>query len=197
MKKFPGVFVVLFLCLWPLAAFTMAPQSPQATASSHPTKYCVLKLAPLRSGQQTSDVLYSQCFSTFSASIAAATNGHTHLPASVKPQNLTQAMLNAYSARNTPQTSYVLSVEYWDWHYQGSAWAISGSWPCSQVGGYGMSYVGNTWNDQISSAAGYSDCNHVLHWENSNYWGANLDCTPNCYTMGVMNDATSSIQWHS
>ncbi|EFH88286.1 conserved hypothetical protein [Ktedonobacter racemifer DSM 44963] len=192
MKKGLGLVVVLFLCLWPLSAFTTAPQSQSATS---PAKYCTIKLAPLHQGQHTSDVLSSQCFHTFSESIAAATGGRTHLPATVKPQNLTQAMLDTHATAVSPQSSYVLSVEYWDWHYQGATWAISSSLPCDQVSSYGMSYVGSDWNDGISSAIGYSNCNHVRHWDNANYWGANIDCNSRCYTMGAMNDHTSSIEW--
>ncbi len=192
MKKGFIIIAILVLCLLPISAFSnITPQQP----GSH--NQCVTKLAPLRTGQHTSRILGFHCYNTFAAAIADATGGLVHLASSVRPQNLTQAMLDAVQHSTVrPQTLYVLSVEYWDWHYQGATWTTSGSLPCDQVGGYGDNSLGS-WDNEISSSIGYNNCNNNTHWDNSNFSGSDIVCSADCYEMGAMNDATSAIQWHS
>jgi len=201
MKKF---FVSVLVALLATIAVPVVVLAAPAT-NQGPLQHCVMKLAPLRPGQHTSDILGSSCYQTFAEAIAAATGGRVHLASTIRPQDLTQAMLNtglnatSQSASNVTNTQYVLSVEYWDWHDSGATWTPTGSAPCSSSIGYNVSYVGNTWNDQISSATGYSGCNHVKHWDNSGFKGSNIMCTNSsstCWTMGAMNDHTSSIEWN-
>ncbi len=189
-NPFPSLVVLLLYS--PFLGFSATSAQAAHTHLNH----CVEQLAPLQAGETTSKILAFHCYATFSQAIAAATGGRVQLPAHATPADLGPADL-APHGQASPNTTYVLSIEYWDWHYLGTSWTLTGSLPCNQVGGYGLSYVGNTWNDQISSARGFSNCNHVLHWENANFGGTVLDCHPDCYEMGAMNDQTSSIQWHS
>jgi hypothetical protein len=209
-KKHLSLVALLVLCVFPLSAFTNASSlhtNAGTLASLQTAKHCVIKLAPLRPGQHTSDILGSSCYRTFAEAIAAATGGRVHLASTIRPQDLTQAMLNtslnatsqSQPASNISNTQYILSDEYWDWHDTGATWTPSGSAPCSSSIGYSLSYVGDTWNDQISSATGYSGCNHVKHWDNRGFKGSNIMCTNSpstCWTMGAMNDHTSSIEWN-
>ncbi len=192
MKKRLIFIAVLMLCLFSTIACGNASSQQQ-----EPNNHCVAKLAPLHTGQKVSEVLGLHCYNTFAEAIADATGGQVHLSSKVRPQDLTQAMLDAVPQGTVrPQTSYVLSVEYWDWHYQGATWTASGSLPCNQVGGYGDNSLGS-WDNEISSSIGYNSCNNNTHWDNSNFSGSNIVCSADCYTMGAMNDATSAIQWHS
>ena len=67
---------------------------------------------------------------------------------------------------------------------------------CSDVYSYGVSSMPSGWDNSISSAHGYANCNHFLHWENTNNSGSLLDCNDSCALMGIMNNQTSSEQWH-
>ena len=48
---------------------------------------------------------------------------------------------------------------------------------------------------QVSSSKAYAGCSRYDHWENNNGQGAKINYSPQCATMGVMNDATSSERW--
>jgi hypothetical protein len=48
----------------------------------------------------------------------------------------------------------------------------------------------------VSSTLGYSDCTKNVLWEHQNWAGAKLTCSPNCSSVGSMNDKTSSREWH-
>jgi hypothetical protein len=190
MVKRLTLMAVLVLCLLPITAFSTGSPPQQG-----PYNQCVTHLAPLRAGQHVSQILGSHCYRTFAEAIAEATGGRTHLASNVRPQDLTQAMLDAVPQRGAaPQTLYALSVEFWDWHYGGASLTQYGSLPCNQVSGYSVNNLGS-WNDKISSSIGYNYCDYNTHWDNSNFTGSYIICEANCYEMGSMNDRTSAIEW--
>jgi len=57
--------------------------------------YCFAELSPVPAGSnESSTILASGCYNTFSESITAATGGRVHLDPSIKPADLTDEMLN-------------------------------------------------------------------------------------------------------
>jgi hypothetical protein len=152
---------------------------------------CVVRIDPLQRGQQSSHVSQPQCFATFAEAIAAATGGAVHLSPSVKPSQLTQAMLGV-----TPYTTTVIGVDYVDSNYGGNSltWT-STSGGCTSTQSFQASSMPSGWNDVVSSALSYQNCNTYWHFQDSGFGGAQLDCGPSCATMGVMNDQTSSEKW--
>lgn len=152
---------------------------------------CVVKIDPVQPGQQSSHVSQPQCFATFAEAIAAATGGTVHLSSSVKPSQLTQAMLG-----DTPDTTTVIGVDYVNSHYGGNSltWT-STSGGCTSTQTFQASSMPSGWNDVVSSALSYQNCNTYWHYQNINFGGAQIDCGPSCATMGVMNDQTSSEKW--
>lgn len=194
MKKLStfGILALMLLCISSLSAFTFSPNRAHASTSSQ--SHCVQQLAPLRRGQKTSDVLSFHCYSTFAEATAAATGGRVHLASNASAAQV-RAAINASNTAVSPNDTYTLSIEYWDWAYQGATLTLTGSFPCNPFVTYGVSYVGDTFNDEISSSMGFNACNHVIHWQDANYGGASLDCNSSCYAIqGAMNDQTSSIQ---
>lgn len=93
----------------------------------------------------------------------------------------------------SPLTSVVLGLDYNDSGYHGTSTYWTASSGCTSTQSWALNYVGDYWNDRISSAhGGFSNCNHYHHYQDIGYGGPQIDCHPDCSTMGVMNDATSS-----
>ena len=95
-------------------------------------------------------------------------------------------------------TSVVLGVSYKDTGWAGDTWIHTGSYGCDtdpdvdwQNAGP-LSGPGGGWDNAIGSALAYSYCTG-RYWANSGFWGANIDTG---WSSGVMNNASSSIQWY-
>src|SRR5437762_3016486 len=104
MTKRLTAVVLLVLCLFFVSAFRDAPSKQQG-----PQGHCVMKIAPIRAGHVSSDVLSYRCYSTFAQAILAATGGRVHLASTVRPQDVTQVMLEFKA--NAPNTTEVIGVE--------------------------------------------------------------------------------------
>jgi hypothetical protein len=58
-----------------------------------------------------------------------------------------------------------------------------------------VGYVGNSWNDVISSSRGYNNC-QLKHWEHANWEGRSTGWLSSASYLGdAMNDETSSLQF--
>jgi hypothetical protein len=135
-----------------------------------------------------------RCFQTFSQAIDFATGGRVQLPLDAVPEELNDAVLG--SGKITPQSTYVIGIEYTATNFLGSSYVFSTSVSCA--GGYaiGTSSMPVGWNNVISSAKAYSGCNHSYHYESPDYGGAVMDCGTGCSDIGdAMDDRTSSIRW--
>jgi hypothetical protein len=96
---------------------------------------------------------------------------------------------------NDTLAAYVIGVEFQHSWFGGSSLTFTSNVSC--FGWYHtVAYVGNNWNDQISSARAYSGCGHSYHYEHANFGGSILDCRSECFYVGdAMNDRTSSLFW--
>jgi hypothetical protein len=146
-----------------------------------------------------------RCFETFAEAISFATKGTVRLATDATPEVLDQLDAEQQASLNT----YLIAVEYLGLYhdaYWGSFTAYA-SVNCDQ--GYTLSisnlqgyYASNNWtlNDSIGSARTFPGCLHGYHYDYPNFGGAVIDCPSdpawNCYySMGAMNDRTSSIRW--
>ena len=162
--------------------------------------HCYSVLSPVDvDSNENSQIIESGCFDTFTEAIQAATGGRVHLNPNVYPDDVTEEMLNANvdSSKLTPESVTVIGIDYKNASFGGSsyAWSVTGS-GCTDTLGFRVSSMPSGWDNAVSSARSYSDCNNYYHWENTNYAGAVLDCGPSCASMGVMNDQTSSEEWY-
>lgn len=162
-----------------------------AAASAGADGNCVVKIDPVQPGQQSSQVSQPQCFATFAQAIAAATGGTVHLSPTAQPSQLTQGMLSA-----APDTSTVIGIDYVNSSFGGNSltWTV-GNGGCAVGVHFEASSMPSGWNDVVSSAKSFANCNTYTHFENSGFTGAELNCGPSCATMGAMNDKTSSEKW--
>lgn len=179
-----------------VGAATAVGAAPAANATVL-TDHCVVTIAPLRSGAAHSAILRHRCFTTFAAAISAATDGELRLSPNVKPAQVSQTMLGAINPSLTG--SSIIGIDYVDINYGGGSltWQVSNNVGCST----GLTYSSNVtgaWNNVISSSKGFTGCDINPHYDlaspNQNS-GAKIFCTPDCATMGAMNDATSYEEW--
>lgn len=184
-----------------------------ANAQSDGEEHCVIKLKPILNNESTeSEVLSKRCFSTIQAAAAFATNGRVQLPANVTRQQVEdriaedQAGLLNNGSKPSPYTIYIAAVLWEHPNQLGSDIWVQGTSPCSPSLHYGVQDVGaqfgGNWQNRISSAHGYANCDFVELYDNINYnyWtyspagGALIYCTPYCGSLGAMDDSTSSFR---
>jgi hypothetical protein len=181
-----------------IAATTFVPSTMNATGFSPDVPHCVGKAAPLRSASDTTHALAQHigCFKTFAEAIYVATGGTVLLDSSVTPETLTEAML----APSATASSVVIGVDYANGGFEtiGGTYTWTGSQgPCSPTLGYGIASMPSGWNDAVTSARSYSDCNKYKHFEHTWSGGTSITCDQGstCLNMGYMNDKTSSETW--
>ncbi len=160
----------------------------------------------------------TECFSTFRAAISAATGGRVaDAPANASELATDRALQKRLfaaprgssatdSGRLSPRSvgdndvvgcCNVISVEYEHTGFGGNTltYRVKGH-PCDGDGGLevGVQYVGDKWNDEISSYVGSGRC-QVKHYQHSGYNGSSTRLRQQDNNMGVFNDETSSIKW--
>jgi hypothetical protein len=144
-----------------------------------------------------------ECFDTFSDAIYAATQGEVNLPYEASPEDITPEMF-----ADSKATTTIISVDYTGSNYGGSSltWVVENEYGCSSYScglfgwfkcwkTYSAGSLGS-WNDVISSTRAYAGCNNNQLFEHSDFGGATQTCTPDCSTLGAMDNETSSRKWY-
>ncbi len=157
------------------------------TASSGKGQYCTAEAQPTGSSVTPT----ATCYSTFSASIRAATGGRVRLPASAKPGSVTPDQLNA--GANAPSSTFVLSIDYKDINFSGATLTWTQSNGC---GSFQAGSMPSGWNDVVSSVITESGCANTLY-KNINFGGTTFSIGRNSSAakLGTFNDQTSSEKW--
>ncbi|MFI8931547.1 hypothetical protein ACIG3E_28225 [Streptomyces sp. NPDC053474] len=174
-----------------------------STTDTKPTKACVQTVQAGKSKPSK-----PTCYPNYRAAIAAATHGGiTDAPVSAQQAAMNknfQARL-ARLGKSAPQgkaaatgeTPYLLAQFYTEANYGGTALVYMGAGACERDNGtdYQRPYVGDEFNDAISSLKTYSDCRANLH-EDRDFQGANIGWLYGewDYVGDAMNDRTSSIE---
>jgi hypothetical protein len=159
---------------------------PDAHARHH-HRYCVAEAT--RAG--STRVPAMACYHSFARSVRVATSGRVRLPASATPRSVTPDELNAGAI--TPNTSYVLSIDYQNSNYGGNTFVWYQS---SKCGSFQSASMPTGWNDVVSSVKAESGCATTLFW-NNNFGSPTYPITKNgsAASLGVFNDETSSQSW--
>src|SRR5258706_14422756 len=130
------------------SAVSSSPASAH-TASSGKGQYCTAEAQPTgSSGTPT-----ATCYSTFSASIRAATGGRVRLPASAKPRSVTPDQLYAWA--NTHSSIVVLSIDFTDVNFGVPTLTWTQNNGC---GSFQAASMPSGWNDRVSSVITRSGC---------------------------------------
>jgi len=170
------------------ASAVAAHQAPSIRASTD-GQYCTAQAEPV--GSMATPAV--TCYSTFSASITAATGGRVSLPASAKPGSVTPDELNAAAATVTPANVFVLSIDYKDVNFGGATLTWTQSTSC---GSFQAGSMPSGWNDVVSSVVTESGCANTLY-KNNNFSGTTFSIGRNssAANLGSFNDLTSSEKW--
>jgi hypothetical protein len=184
--------LVLACSLAGLLLYGSAVSASAATAqhaSSGHGRYCVARAEPAGSTARPA----MTCYATFSDSIRAATGGRVRLPASARPGSLSPDQLNAAAASVSPETVFVLSIDYKDANFSGPTLTWTQSSGC---GAFRASSMPSGWNDVVSSVVTKSGCANTLY-QNINFGGSTFSIGRNSSAAGLgsFNDQTSSEKW--
>ncbi len=165
-------------------------------------RHCVLKLDPILAGsKEVSKKVDLGCYDNIEDAISVATDGTVELPAGTSPYQVTEKVLKQYGMGMVPMSPVVIGTDYGDDEFGtmlGTYTYSGSSGPCTSTLSYGMTSMPSGWNDQVSSARSYSDCFKYGHFADINYGGSSIICDEGntCFTMGAMNNQTSSEWWH-
>lgn len=204
-RTFVGVLVFWLVCL--LLPLVLATPSVHAAAKAQLVvhargngPHCVMKIAPIKPGQASSDILSASCYKTVSQAAFAATDGRLRLPANATLQD--EARAYKLLEKASPNAVNLISIWYQDIGYGGNSLRITTTGPqCSSSISYGNAVMptvnGFNWNNQLSSIdGGYYNCQWIRIWDNPYYGGTNLCINfGTSYVGDAMNDRTSSIYW--
>jgi hypothetical protein len=180
-----GLFLVLFLT------------AASSTETNNNKQYCYALIAPIEGGNNgTSRIIKSDCFDNFADSISAATNGRVLLNQFARPNEVTNELLNSNNGLSSLSSQVVIGIDWDITNFGGSSytWVVSGS-GCSSSTQYSVSSMPSGWDNRVSSARGYSNCNYFNHYQNTNYGGSSVTCNTECASMGSLDNATSSEKW--
>lgn len=103
----------------------------------------------------------------------------------------------ATAATNVAASSTLIGRDYGHIDFGGDSLShYGGSGNCDSSTSYSAASMASGWNDRVRSAEGYGGCNNFVHYENSNFGGASLNCSARCSSMGVLAAQTSSEFWY-
>jgi hypothetical protein len=163
------------LALIAAVAFAAALSVTTTAAAAEPSSsgdYCAVKIQPLGSSQTPTAPV---CFD-------AQAGVDAYLVAVTAPSL-------ARSASATAST--VLGTVYKDANYSGGSLSLYGSGSCSGVT-FGFASLDAAWQNTISSAKAFAGC-YVSLYTGGSYGGTQLLCTPNCASLGTLNDRVLSL----
>jgi hypothetical protein len=180
------------------ASVTWAETGPQAEAGSAPpetsaapeARHCVAELAPVNAGARLSAVKQGDCYPSFAAAMAAATDNTVALAFDTSPESVGESDLAAAATR-------IIGIDYDGSFYRGSSfiWYARNNFGCFG----GRSYVANMpgfFNNRLSSTRGFNGCTRNTSYSGFFQTGFWVRCFPNCLYIGdFLNNQTSSKRW--
>lgn len=176
-----------------MSLLVLGELSPVASATPA-VRHCAYHLEPIsRSGHiVVAAPLLIGCYASLARAVSAGTGGAVQLDPRTSPATLTDAALGD----PVPAASSVLiGTEYVDAGYGGGSNSYFASATCSATTSWAVAYVTDAWNDMFSSGQGFGGCDHNKKFEDANFGGSVLTCTPSCTNYGLLNDLVSSLRW--
>ena len=132
-------------------------------------QFCVVHIDPLETGKTESNIWGFQCFNS-------------------------QKAADSYTEATT---SVIIAEDFSGANYTGSRLQWIASTGCSILKSYAFKSMPNGWDNVVSSSKAFSGCNKNRLYEYQNYGGATQLCSPNCASLGAMDNKTSSrkLSW--
>ncbi len=186
---------ILYLSCVVLSIFLIAANPGGASNSQN---HCYALISPVNTNSdEFSKILETNCFDSFYESLKAATNGRILIDSSIQPHEVTDDLLSSFSGDSLTDQQVVIGID-WDYADFGGGsytWVVATS-GCSSSVSYNVPTMPSGWDNRVSSARGYSNCNSFYHYQNTDFGGSSVVCNiTGCSTMGSLDNATSSEKW--
>ncbi len=180
---------LLICCSFVLALADLAAPGARAQDGEN----CSYRLVPIsKTGSVTTAVAeLIGCYNTFAEAIEAGTGGDVDLPSSTTPMSLSASDLITDSAASDT----LIGTEFNQVSYGGASQSYFAPATCSASNTWELNYVGAALNDTFASGKGFGGCDHNKKFEDADFAGTVLTCTPNCTDYGSLRDEVSSLRW--
>ena len=179
-----ALFAAVTLCM------TAAP------ASAAPSN-CAVLLVPSSidaSGAILATEVDLGCYPTYAEALAAGSSGAIDVPPGTTPVSLTDAVLTADTIV-TETANVLIGTEFTGIGYGGTSKSYFATETCSVGVVWDVADVGASWDNLFSSGKGFGGCDTNKKFENTNFGGSVLTCTPNCTNYGTLSNRVSSLRW--
>ena len=177
-----------------LAAATLAATAATASAAA---SNCAVLLVP-SSVESSGAILATEvdlgCYPTYAEALAAGSSGAIDVPALTTPASLTDVILAADTIA-TATANVLIGTEFTGVSYGGMSKSYFASATCSTGVVWDVADVGASWDNEFSSGKGFGGCDANKKFENTNFGGSVLTCTPNCTNYGTLSNQVSSLRW--
>jgi len=176
-----------------VAAALSATAVPASAGSSH----CVVLLVP--SSIEASGAILAKevdlgCYATYADALTAGSSGAIDVPDGTTPASLTDAVLAADTVASAT-ADVLVGTESVGINYGGTSKSYFATETCSVGVVWDVADVGASWDDRFSSGKGFGGCDTNKKFENTNFGGSVLTCTPNCTNYGTLSNQVSSLRW--
>jgi len=189
MSKLRAVLLITLLA----AAAPFVTAVPASAASSN----CTVLLVPSSiepSGAILATEIDLGCYPTYAEAMAAGSSGAIDVPEGTTPASLTDAVLSADTVV-TATADVLIGTEFTGLGYGGTSKSYFAPATCSTGVVWDVADVGAAWDNVFSSGKGFGGCDTNKKFENTNFGGSVLTCTPNCTNYGTLSNRVSSLRW--
>jgi hypothetical protein len=181
-----------------LAVSSLLVFSGVQPASAAQAKNCAFFLLPTGLGSEPGEIetvpVALGCFSTYSQALAVGSGGSISVSTTTTPASLTDATLASSSTDNVT-TSILIGTEWTNINFTASSSSYFASSTCTSSTTWQTHWVGDAWNDLFESGKGFGGCDKNKKFEDADYLGAVVTCTPNCSDYGSLDAEVSSLRW--
>ncbi|QFZ23528.1 hypothetical protein [Saccharothrix syringae] len=192
-----------------VAAVALGGQVPAGTAAAAErgpgARHCAIGLTAktpdhVRGASAENEAAPVTCFGTLAESIEFASGGRisrAEVDRAKGPDELDRVIANsaAVSTRARAEANPLLGFHYDYTDFGGDSAVYYGANGTGCYGAtYGISNVGDYWNDDFASGKSYSNCDHTV-FENANYLGAQSDADSVHSDYGLLAEEVTSIAY--
>jgi len=177
-----------------LAAATLSLSAVPASAVS---SNCAVVLVP--SSVEASGAILAKevdlgCYPTYAEALSVGSSGAIDVPDGTTGASLTDAVLAANTIVSAT-ADVLIGTEFVGTNYTGTSKSYFAPETCSIGVVWDVGNVGASWDDRFSSGKGFGGCDTNKKFEDTNFGGSVLTCTPNCANYGALSNQVSSLRW--
>lgn len=173
------------------AVLALMTALPSAHAASG--RHCAFRLVPT---SRHHSIIETQaelvgCYRTLAQALAAGSGGAIKVDPALTPDRLRDGDLATASSLS----SVLIGTEYNSVGFGGASNEYFAPTACSGTDVWEVNYVGDSLNDFFSSGKGFGGCDHNKKFQDADFGGNVLTCTPNCNDYGSLSNQVSSLRW--